>query len=324
MPRTSRKTAADVNVEPPIQEAFALLLGNLGSPASRVGYEKDWVAWRLWLKDQKLDVVNVTPMDVKRYVNHLLSEGKAKKTRGRAISVLRASYGAFVEAGLLKANPARETKNPKQGGVKRTPWIENEEDLAKILGWQGSGTWRDRRDRLCVQLVAGLGWRRSEIARIRIEDIRGNSLRGILKGGKEGEATLADWLLEEIRDWCEFAEITSGPLFPRSQKNRSAISSDIVYNIVERVAMLVGFPKCAVNPHALRRTLATHADLRGVPLAEIQRHLGHSNITTTERYVKASRRSQHAPSEFMAALLKNRAPTESPAPSTPDHKTPST
>lgn len=298
-----RKTAASVNLEPAVARAFSDLLDSLGSKASRVGYEKDWVAFRQYLAAENLDVLAVESVHVKRYVSRLLSEDKAKSTRGRAISVIRSTYRAFVEAGLVQVNPARETQNPKKGGTRLTPWIESEDDLAKILSWRGRETWLDRRDRVCVQLLAGLGWRRSEVAALKVSNFRGDVVTAVVKGGREESATVSRWLLEEIEAWKDFSGITSGALLPRNQKNRKSVSGDIVYNIVQRVGVDAGLPREIVTPHSLRRSLATHAERRGVPLGDIQRSLGHRSRSTTEHYLKGSQKVEHAPGEWMAELV---------------------
>lgn len=305
MPLAPRKRAAAVNSESAVANAFDLMLKGLGSKASRDGYEKDWVAFREWLTDKGLNVLKVETADVKRYVFELLEAGKARATRGRALSVLRESFRALVEAGLMSANPAREVKNPKHGGTQRTPWLD-EEALAKLLAWRGASSWLDQRDRLCVQLVAGLGWRRAEIARMRVEDFKRAAVFGTLKGGKKGTATVAPWLRAEIEAWCAFAGLRHGALLPRAVDNPTAISGDIVYNIVQRVGQFAGIPRSDATPHALRRTLATLADQRDVSLADIQQSLGHSSRATTERYLKGSRQVEHAPGEWMSELVKGK------------------
>ena len=59
-----------------------------------------------------------------------------------------------------------------------------------------------------------------------------------------------------------------------------------MYHIVRRAAERAGFPKGAVTPHALRRTLATLLSERGATLKDLQTGLGHNSSNTTERYIK--------------------------------------
>lgn len=305
MSRPPRTRASVVNTEPAVARAFDQLLASLGSDASRVGYEKDWVTFRQWLVKEKLDVLKVEADDVQRYVNALMAKGKSKGTRGRALSVLREVYRALVVKRLLDANPAREAKNPKHGGKKRTPWLD-EAELGKMLAYRGD-SWRAGRDRLIIQLLAGLGWRRREVAAMRVGDFSRGQVTGEVKGGKPLTSTVAPWLQREVSAWVKYAGLGSrSALLPRSEKNTEAISGEIAYNVVKQVAAEVGVDVERATPHALRRSLATLARMRGVPLEDIQHSLGHASIQTTERYLKDSAVVEHAPGEWMGELVKDK------------------
>lgn len=308
--------------------AFEAALAELGSDASRRAYRSDWAAFTAWLKRQKLAMLKVGPKDVKRYLVGLATAGKAAKTRGRALSVIREVYRAFVAEELLVANPAREVKDTKRGkATKPVTWLE-EEQLAKMLAfgkslpvlppidWKVMPTdsdvlkfWTDRRDRMCIQLLAGTGRRRSEIARMQVEDFTEDGVTGVVKGGAEKTAPVPLWLKREISDWCAFAGIKRGTLLPRSTEDESAISGDMVYRIVKRVAKAVGIPPEKIAPHGLRRTLATLSERRNVPLADLQVQLGHTSRQTTETYLKGSRKVAEAPGEWMGTLVN---PKETP------------
>ncbi len=318
---------------------FESLLADLGSDASRRAYRSDWSQFVFWLKygNDRIPVLKVSPKDVKRYVVHLAKTGKAQRTRGRALSVIREVYRSFVAEELLAVNPAREVKNTKQGkGPGKTPYLE-EGDLAKFLAF-GKPTildlrvvrnesewyvqymsnpktriteglarvlWTNRRDRMVIQLLAGTGRRRSEVARMLVEDFSADGVTGQVKGGAIKTAPVPNWLRQEIADWCSFVGITSGPLLPRGPDDPSAISGDAVYLIVKRVARAVGVDPTKIAPHGLRRSLATLSERRDVPLADIQAQLGHVSRQTTETYLKGSRKVETAPGEWMSELVKS-------------------
>lgn len=361
---------------------FAALLADLGSDASRRGYTSDWTFFCKWLKRKKTPVLKVTPKDVKAYVVHLADKGQAQRTRGRALSVIRAVYGAFVAEELLKYNPAREVKNTKKGKTsKPVTWLE-EDALRKMLAF-GFATfsarpdadeyekhrkvceacsavdsrgrilpdgrrrcekgkmlvsWTDRRDRMCIQLLAGTGRRRAEVARMRVEDFTEHGVSGAVKGGAVKTAPVPEWLRRELTAWLAFAGIKSGPVLPRSPgfpcsnecgrfwtdavvaatcctggrrtgtlssvHDAVSINGNGVYAIVKRVAAAVGIAPEKISPHGLRRTLATLSERRNVPLADLQVQLGHASRDTTETYLKGSRKVEVAPGEWMGELVK--------------------
>src|SRR3990167_5451682 len=119
-----RHHASTANPEPEVAAAFDGVIRKLGSRQSKIGYEKDSVAFRAWLAKRALGVLQVEPDHVEQYVAGLHAAGKAKGTRGRAPSVLREIYRALTVKKLIPANPAREVKNIRHGGTKHPPWLD--------------------------------------------------------------------------------------------------------------------------------------------------------------------------------------------------------
>ena len=281
------------------------MIADLESAASRRTYQADWARYSDWLRSESIAVLEAKAQDVKRYVKHLLDSGKKKSTRAHALSVVREVYRALVSDGLLAANPAREVKNAKLDNEKRVPWLMEEKlNVLFSLPPADGDEWYAQRNRLCVLLLIGIGWRRSEIACMTVESFSGGTVSGIVKGGKWGRALVPTWLQDEIAAWCRFAGLTNGPLFPRSPENREAISGSIVYHIVKEAGARAGFAPGEVTPHALRRTMLTLAKLKGVPIEDLQQSVCHSSQSTTEGYLKASRLPTVAPSEWMSEMVK--------------------
>jgi integrase/recombinase XerD len=78
------------------------------------------------------------------------------------------------------------------------------------------------------------------------------------------------------------------PRFLRSVSQSGMINGSLspaaIRGIVRRYGACIGVPD--LNPHDLRRTCAKLARLGGAPLETIQKTLGHSSLTTTERYLQ--------------------------------------
>ena len=270
----------------------------LDSANSRRGYRQVWEAFVQWLK--KRSPLRVKPIDVQEYIISLRDAGKADSTRAWTLSALRSIYDALTVNGFVAVNPARSVKNPKTSHAPKAPWLE-EEDVKKLLQVLEGSSWRERRNRLCVLLFLGLGWRRSEVARMRAEDFQGGTVTGIVKGRKLATAGVPEWLRDEIRDWLAYAGFATGPLLPRGPEVHEHISGDTVYNIVCTVAEIAGLK---VTPHALRRTFITVLRERGVGLKELQGAVAHSSSATTERYDR--KKSIAAPGEKIGDLVKRK------------------
>jgi site-specific recombinase XerD len=129
------------------------------------------------------------------------------------------------------------------------------------------------------------GLRVGEVTRLQTRDIDApNDLihvrRG--KGGKPRVVRLGKLLLEELRDYWRctrpdgpwlFPARSGGPLDPRCVQRAFA------------TAVRAAHIQRRVTPHTLRHSYATHSLAAGTDLRTLQVVLGHSRITTTERYL---------------------------------------
>jgi site-specific recombinase XerD len=281
-----------------VSRSFERLLLNLGSETSRRSYKVDWDRYCRWLDEQKINVAKAKPQHIEDHILFLQNNECKRSTCGRALSVIRAVYSILVRDELIKINPAREVKNPKFDSTPSTPHL-NEEQIAQLLALPNE-SWHERREHLVLCLLFGLGWRRTEVANLKVEDFVDGTVTGMVKGSKQLTVGVPEWLLTVVEDWCVFAGIESGALVPRVPRNREAVSGDTIYTIVRAAAAKAGLK---ISPHGIRRTNITIGGDRGVSLKERQLSVGHSSQATTERYDRARDASKNAPGQIFADLV---------------------
>lgn len=278
------------------------MFAQLASEGSRRVYAAVWRRYTKWLRAQGIELLDARPRHIHAHLTYLRDQEMAKSTIGHALSVIREVYGALVREECLTVNPAREVKSPKLSSDPKAPWLSEEE--VRVLLALPAQTWAERRDRVCVCLLLGLGWRRVEVARLRVEDFEragdGWCVTGTVKGGKKLTAGVPEWVMKELHEWLDAEKIRSGPILPRGPEDARAVSGDQIYDFVVRSGARADL---TVTPHALRRTNITLSGLRGVSLRARQLAVGHSSGATTERYDRARDASLNAPGQVLADLI---------------------
>jgi integrase/recombinase XerC len=146
-----------------------------------------------------------------------------------------------------------------------------------------------RRDRALLELLYASGLRVAECCGLDLEDLdrRHGTVRVLGKGGKERVVPVGDAALAALDDYLERERLGAkgGPLFRNPRGGR--LSTRSARNVVRRRARAAGIAR-RVTPHTLRHTFATHLLGEGADLRLIQELLGHSRLSTTQRYTHVS------------------------------------
>jgi len=145
------------------------------------------------------------------------------------------------------------------------------------------------RDTCIVAMGLGTGLRVSAIVNIDVEDIdfRTKTIRVIEKGRKTREIHFGENLRNLLLIWLKDRELyfngqDTGPLFISQLKQRMSVDS--VEKLVKKYTSHL--PK-HITPHKLRSSAAMNLHGAGVDVLTIASILGHENVATTQRYVRA-------------------------------------
>lgn len=241
-------------------------------------------------QDLPPEPTEITAKDLRAWVADLRQRGLKASTLSRRLSGARALFRWMVQRELIDSNPAEEIQNPKQ--PQRLPDRLDVEDVSAIIDAIDASSPAGKRDRALLELLYGAGLRVSELVSLDIDDLdlRSRTARVMGKGGKErvcpfgrqAAAALADWIgasrdLRAKKDEAAlFLNLRGGRLTDRSVRR-------ILDKAVKDAALLRG-----VHPHVLRHSFATHLLESGMDLRAIQELLGHSRLSTTQRYTRVS------------------------------------
>lgn len=263
---------------------------------------KEWhLNWFvLWCHEREVRRgVDVTRALIERYQRHLFH---FRKSDGRALTVgfqrerlnsLRAFFRWATRRNHLLANPASELELPrKPQRLPRAVLTANE--VEQILAVPDLESPEGLRDRALMEVLYATGIRRSEAARLIVDDIdveRGSLMVREGKGKKDRVLPLGERAAAFVRKYNDDArpflvvDDAVRALFVRA--DGQPFNPDQLTGIVTRYVKRAGITKSGAC-HMFRHTMATLMLEGGADIRFIQAMLGHTELSTTEIYTRVS------------------------------------
>ena len=224
----------------------------------------------------KKQPAQITEDDLKLYLADLISERKQKPASvNLTISALK-----FFYKDLLRKDIFSNIKPPKS--EKKIPTVLSKDEIKQLLD-----AITNDKHKLLVELLYSSGLRVSEAVKMKIDDLNLKEKMGKVisgKGKKDRHIIISNNVIEHINNYLKDRKEDSEYLFP---SEKSHITVRMAQKVVNKSAKKAGIKK-RVFCHALRSSFATHLLEAGTDIRVIQVLLGHSSISTTERYVKVS------------------------------------
>ena len=259
------------------------------SEATLRSYALDLTQWETFLKtrgksNEQPDEINRA--DIHAFLAELHHQGLVKSSIARKLSSLRSFFRFLLKKKYIRQNPCQGLKNPRQD--KPQPRTLNVDQALSLMQTDLEPSPKNLRDLALAELLYGSGLRISEALGLNLGDI--DLGQGIVqvrgKGGKERLAPITDAGRDRLKAYLEqrngfnpdpqeqalFLGLR-GKRLQRREANR----------ILARLSKLAGLPQ-EISPHVLRHTFATHLLQSGADLRSVQELLGHSRISTTQRY----------------------------------------
>ena len=234
---------------------------------------------------------------VQGFMAHLFRKGIAPSSRARKLSALRALFRHLLRTHKLEADPTAGVRNPKQD--QRHPAMLNVDQIFTLLAEAGEDKTAPAtiaspeelmalRDKALLELLYGSGLRISEALGLDVDDVRPGSKALVVmgKGSKQRQILLSDTSTAALARWLEVRDQVP-PLHGERAiflgKRGKRLNRSQAARILDELAKLAGIPQ-HVSPHDLRHSFATHMLEGGADLRAVQELLGHSRISTTQRY----------------------------------------
>ena len=221
----------------------------------------------------------LTNEELRAFQVHLLSVKTSWSQFNQIVCGLRFFYGTTLgRSEVVETLPYG--KRPKV-----LPVVLSMEEVAQLLAAAKPG-----RERMLLETAYGCGLRISELLGLQVTDIDASRMVVTVrhgKGAKDRQVPLSARLLSALRRWWSTHRHPRW-LFPGKTLARP-LSDGMVQRIAGRVVTRAGLRKKATL-HTLRHSYATHLLEAGVDVVTLQKLLGHSDLSTTARYLHLSTR----------------------------------
>ena len=223
-------------------------------------------------------ITDISTNDVRQYLSEFKeARGSSKVTIDNIRRIFSSFFSWLEEEDYIAKNPVRRIHRGRADSLVKE--IISDESMEVL---RDSCT--EMRDLAMIDMLASTGMRVGELVRMNITDIDYQERQCVVfgKGNKERTVYFNARTKIHLSNYLQSRTDGNPALFVSLSKpfNRLSISG------VEKRLRLLGdrINIAKVHPHKFRRTLATTAIDRGMPIEQVQKLLGHVKIDTTLHY----------------------------------------
>jgi integrase/recombinase XerD len=235
-----------------------------------------------WAEVDKDTIIN--------YVLNLKEREYTSSTVARKVAAIKSFFHYLMAEKIVIDDPTATLDSPKV--KKRLPKAISREDIERLLAAPAQGTSaKSQRDHALLEMLYASGMRVTELVSLDVDDVNLASgsvrVRGKKASSKERIIPVGDRALEALRTYVNKGrmQLMRDPderaLFLNHRGQR--LTRQGLWLIIKHYVDEVGISE-DVTPHTLRHSFAAHKLSQGKSLQDIQKLLGHANISTTQVY----------------------------------------
>lgn len=172
--------------------------------------------------------------------------------------------------------------------MRRIHKIKTKQQVKEIISDEAIEQLRDhctcQRDLAIIDLLYSTGIRVGELVNLNISDVDFDARECVVfgKGDKERKVYFDAKAKIHLQDYLKSRRDSNPALFVTLDAPYERLKISGVEIRMRRLGRMLHLEK--IHPHKFRRTMATRAIDKGMPIEQVQRLLGHSQIDTTMQY----------------------------------------
>lgn len=216
--------------------------------------------------------------DVMRYLEHCIKNNRKRSSVATYQTQLKTFYKWMVEEGHINENPL--SRIDKIRYEQTLPIYLTVEELRVLL--KTAINENNERTAMAIKLLYATGIRVGELIKIKKSDIdwQGQRIKIYGKGAKQRTVEVPGPFLDDLKEYCNYYD-DDIKIFDYCQ---GTIQKD--FRILRGKS---GINK-KVTPHKLRHSFATHMIQNDGNVEAVRKLLGHTSLTTTQRYIHLGER----------------------------------
>jgi integrase/recombinase XerD len=271
-----------------VDEYIDFLTNTKHSSANTVAsYRRDLLKLCTYLEsDGCEDFEEVTSVKLNMYIMGLEDKGLSSATISRSIASIKSFYLYLLKRGYVKSDPTEQIKAPKI--EKKVPETLTIEEINLLLGQPYKNNPKELRDKAMLELLYATGMRVSELISIKLKDVnlvmnyivcRDATKERVIPIEVAAKQALERYITDSRDILCQNCDYLFTNL-KGEQMTRQGF-----WKIIKHYADRAGIKK-DITPHMIRHSFAVHLVANGADLRAVQEMLGHSDISTTQIYLK--------------------------------------
>ncbi|MBB6732815.1 site-specific tyrosine recombinase/integron integrase [Cohnella zeiphila] len=234
------------------------------------------------LNIMKKAVKHITTDDLRQYLaDYQRNSNSSKVTIDNIRRILSSFFSWLEDENHILKSPVRRIHKVKTGKTVKETYTDEALELMR----DNCGSIRDL---AIIDLLASTGMRVGEMVKLNREEIDFDSRECIVfgKGEKERPVYFDARTKIHLQSYLASRTDDNPALFVSLTKPFNRLEISGVEIRLRELGRKLNIPK--VHPHKFRRTLATRAIDKGMPIEQVQQLLGHQKIDTTLQYAMVS------------------------------------
>ena len=263
-----------------------------------ISYRNDLESFEFFLKNKlniEPTIENLTKLkhsDFRAWLSYKKNKDYETTSISRSLSAVKSFY-KFLSKNKKISNPIISIiKNPKiKKSLPRAVEKVNIDKIIDCIQDMHKDEWQVDRDVALCTLIYGCGLRISEALNLKRRDFfRNNDILTIIgKGNKTRIIPVLQIIKDRVNKYiknCPYVIMDDDFLFKSARGLK--YSPTIFEKLIRDIRIMLDLPE-EITPHAFRHSFATHLLSNGADLRSIQELLGHSSLSTTQRYTKVDK-----------------------------------